>query len=97
MSGGVPACIAVFSLVLNGSFSMTVILIVTLGCACVYWLARFCQADFSGSVVLMCHQLMVTLPDPPPAELPPQATMNNAMIASKEKSARYRFMADCAP
>src|SRR5690242_17804425 len=90
MSGGVPACIAVFNLVLNGSLAMTVILMFTSGCDCMYWLARFCQALRSGSVVLMCHQLMVTLFDPFELVdgLLPQATRIMAMTASKDKSTR---------
>src|ERR1700704_1907057 len=60
MSGGLPACMFVVSLALNASFSRTVILTLTLGWAAMYWSAAFFQIVFSGSLLAMCHQLMVT-------------------------------------
>ena len=59
-SGGLPACMLVVSLALNASFSRTVILIFTLGWAAMYWSAAFFQIVFSGSLLAMCHQLIVT-------------------------------------
>ena len=59
-SGGLPDCISVASLVLNASFSNTVILIVTFGWAAVYVSAMPWKMDLPGSPVVMCHQLMVT-------------------------------------
>ena len=56
---------------LNASFSRTVILIVTFGCAAVKSSAIFCQSDLPGSLFWMCHQSIVTgsrtrLPTPAP-------------------------------
>ncbi len=50
----------VVNLVLKASFSSTVILMVTFGWAAIYSLANFCQNDRPGSLVEICHQLMVT-------------------------------------
>src|SRR5512140_233523 len=60
MSGGVPPCMTVVSLVLKASFSSTVILIFTFGWAAVYSVAIVCQSVLPGSWVLICHHSMVT-------------------------------------
>src|SRR5215212_11978836 len=99
MSGGLPACMFVVSLALNASFSRTVILILTLGWAAMYWSAAFFQIVFSGSLLAMCHQLIVTglfeLVFASPAlllvlssSLPPQAATTNAATASSAATAR---------
>src|SRR3954453_18983733 len=59
-SGMSPAWIDVASFVLNASFSRTVMLIFTLGCAAVYASAIAWKADLPGSPVVMCHQSTVT-------------------------------------
>src|SRR5204863_269504 len=48
------------SFVLNASFSRTVMLIFTLGCAAVYASAIAWKSDLPGSPVVMCHQSTVT-------------------------------------
>src|SRR5579875_3642624 len=97
-SGGEPDCMTVVSFCLNDWFSRMVILIFTLGCAFMYWLARFCKNDLPGSVVWICHQLMVACPLVTPApELPlPQAESNGgknmatpATLIAARKSRRF--------
>src|SRR3954447_16139332 len=70
MSGTFPPCIDVVSLDLKASFSSTVMLIFTLGCAAMYCLAASAQTDFIGSLFWMCHQSMVTGSDDLLAEEP---------------------------
>src|SRR3954466_7866651 len=59
-SGMSPAWIDVASLVLKASFSRTVTLIFTFGCAAVYASAIAWKSDLPGSPVVMCHQSTVT-------------------------------------
>src|SRR3954453_10342015 len=70
MSGTLPPCMVVVSLDLKASFSSTVMLIFTFGCAAMYCLAALAQIVFIGSLFWMCHQLIVTcLAEPPPDAL----------------------------
>src|SRR5882672_294080 len=61
-SGGEPAWVTVVSLDLNASFSSGVILMVTLVWAAMYALASESHIVSIGSVLAMCHQLIVTGP-----------------------------------
>jgi hypothetical protein len=67
-----------------------------------YWSAAFFQIVFSGSLLAMCHQLIVTglfelvLAAPEPllvfsSSLPPQAATTNAATASSAATARLVF------
>src|SRR3954454_24372392 len=67
-SGMSPAWIDVASLVLKASFSRTVTLILTFGCAAVYASAIAWKSDLPGSPVVMCHQSTVTGAPPPAVE-----------------------------
>src|SRR5512147_1721566 len=60
ISGGVPPCMTVVSLVLKASFSSIVMLILTLGCLAIYSLAISCQSVLPGSTVVICHHSTVT-------------------------------------
>jgi spore maturation protein SpmB len=67
-----------------------------------YWLAAFFQIVFIGSLLAMCHQLIVTgllelvLAAPEPLlvllSLPPQAATTNAATASSAATARLVFL-----
>ena len=59
-SGTSPAWRLVCSAALNASFSITVMLIVTLGFASMNSLAMSCQTVIMGSVFWICHHSMVT-------------------------------------
>src|SRR6187402_1108859 len=59
-SGGVPACMAVAILVLSASFSRTVELMVTFGCASMYSWASVASRDLPGSLVCRFHHSTVT-------------------------------------
>ena len=60
MSGTLPPCMVVVSLALKASFSSTVTLIFTFGCAASYCLTASAQTDFIGSLFWMCHHSIVT-------------------------------------
>ena len=75
------------------------ILILTFGCAAMYWSAAFFQIVFSGSLFWMCHQSIVTglveLVFAAPellllvlSSLPPHAATTNAAAASSAAAAR---------
>src|SRR3954465_10473567 len=66
-SGTSPAWIEVASFVLNASFSRTVMLIFTLGCAAAEGSAIDWKSVLPGSPVVMCHQSTVTASPPPAA------------------------------
>src|SRR3954447_15890150 len=59
-SGTSPDCSWVASLVLNASFSRTVMLILTFGCAAVYASAIAWKSALPTAAVVMCHQSTVT-------------------------------------
>src|SRR4051794_29436335 len=88
-SGALPDWVVVVSLALNASFSITLILMVTLGCCAMYCLATWAQTGCSGSVFWMCHQLMVPFFEPPLDELllspppPPQPARSSAAAAPR--------------
>jgi hypothetical protein len=68
-----------------------------------YWAAAFFQIVFSGSLLAMCHQLIVTglfelvFAEPElllvvSSSLPPQAATTNAATASSAATARLVFL-----
>src|SRR5659263_350563 len=75
--GGSLVCSAAVKRVRRSSFWSAVISIFTFGCAVWYSVATVCQKLFNGSLLPLCHQVMVTgllelallvrlLPEPPP-------------------------------
>ena len=59
-SGTLPPARSVASFALKASFSRTVMLTFTLGCAAVYSSARACQSDRPGSLFWMWYQSIST-------------------------------------
>src|SRR3954447_26964307 len=83
-SGMSPAWIDVASLVLNASFSRTVMLIFTFGCAAVYASAIAWKSDLPGSPVVMCRQLMVRGAPPPAVDGAALEAVLGAALAAVE-------------
>src|SRR2546421_5982398 len=57
--GACPDCVSVVILALKASFSIGVMLIVTLGCCAWYASAKDCQIGSIGAVLAMCHHSIV--------------------------------------
>src|ERR1700749_2135287 len=93
MLGGLFEASAAGTLVVNASFWMGTIWMVTLGCALWKAAAACCQTVLSCPVVALVHQVRVTCPFPELVAFPlltPQAARGRAAAAATAPTAGFR-------